>query len=368
MTAKTIGHYRPGTDSRNDTGYYELPEGIPVPDGFERRPLPSVTTVLDLVGDFSHAKEWWTAAYVNELAQAAKDKQHVRIWHKHEKRMVEVLPGQVLLNMLPGDFGTNAGLHWMKSAGSRELERRANRGQVVHDAVLDFVLRDVRLRRDELADYTGHLIEARGYALTADYVQSHLWNALAWLDTHLDEAYLCECMVVNWTYGWAGTVDMVATLRGDDMPAGQLVQVDFKTSKTWYPEHRLQAATYKHAESCVLRAYEGSDVAVHDYPTPRHLINVYVGEEGVKPMQWGGKDDLFGPDDTLADSYAAFLHLLAVFHHQARARGMSPTTCSSLCMAAPTTEQLDAYRTRHLRKETENHEPTNLVLAEGGQA
>lgn len=368
MTAKSIGHYRPGTDNRNDSGYYTIPEEIATPDGFELRPLPSVTTVLDLVGDFSHAERWWTAQYINELAQAAKDKAMVRIWHPKQKAMVEVLPGQVLLNMLPADFGTNYGMHWMKNAGARELERRANRGQVVHDAVLDFVLRDVRLNRRELEDYTGQLIEARGYALKADYCMAHVWNAHGWLDQHLDEAYLCECMVVNWTYGWAGTVDMVGTLRGSDLPAGQLVQIDFKTSKDWYPEHRMQASAYLHAESCVLREYEGA-AAVHDYPTPRHVMNVYVREEGVVPMQWGGKDDLFGADDTLADSYAAFLHLLAVFHHQARAKGMTPDTCRSLCMAAPTHDQLDAYRTRHLKGNTENHDkPTNLVLAEGGQA
>lgn len=347
--------YVPGTDNRNDDGYYTIPEGIPTPEGWEPRALPSVTTVLSLTNEFIEPERWWTAQEFHELARASKEKRPWMIWHKTHQQMVEVHPGQVMLNMLPDHFGTNYGLHWMKMAGARELNRRANRGQIVHDAVDDYVLADLRIDMSDLGDYVGSLIERRGYTIKVEYVADQVWTCLAWLDRHLLEPYLCNSMVVNWEYGWAGTIDLVASLRGvRELPEGKPVQLDFKTSKAPYVEHRIQAATYNHAESVVLRKFTG-EVAVQPYPAVQLLANVYIAEEDVKVYQWGGHDDLFGPDQTIEDSYSCFLFLLAAHYHFARGRSMSPTLLPSLALRRPKVDVLEAYRTR---QEVKLDEPT----------
>lgn len=355
--------YVPGTDNRNDDGYYTIPEGVPRPEGWVERPLPSVTTVLSIADDFINAERWWTALEFHELALASKGKQPWRIWHKTQKQMVEVHPGQVMLNLLPEHFGKNYGLHWMKMAGARELERRGNRGQIIHDAVSDFVLADLRIDASDLHDYTGSLIERRGYALKVEYCADRVWTVIQWLDRHLLEAIICESMVVNWTAGWAGTVDLICKLRGiEAIPESALWQIDFKTSKAPYAEHRVQAATYRHGESVILRKYTG-EIAVQPYPQPDILANVYVNEEGVQVFRWGGKDDLFGTDLSIEDAYNAFLYMMAVHYYFARTKSNSPMRMPSLCMKRPDMAVLEAYRTA----QGVNHEPTTIP-AEGGEA
>lgn len=349
-----MSKYAPGTDARGDDGFYTIPEAIPVPADFERRPLPSVTTIIHQISDFSGPDRWWMAEDVHRLAVASKEKRSVKIWNPIAKEMQEVHPGQVLLNQLDFDeWGRNYGLHHMKNGGARELERRGNRGSLIHDAALDFAFRDVRLNRLDLDDYTKTLLEARGYALPVEYCRDHVWNLMAWLDKYLDEVYFAEAMIVNWEYGYAGTFDMLCTLRncGDLHPRikpKQKNQLDFKGSKTWQPEHRMQAAAYKNSDAVILREYEGTD-SVHEFIKPDNCINVYVREENVEAMLWGSDADLFSDDESLEDSFIAFTHLIGVFHHLQRANGIHPSKIKELCLAPPTSGQLDQYRTRHLQ-------------------
>jgi hypothetical protein len=52
---------------------------------------------------------------------------------------------------------------------------------------------------------------------------------------------LSEIVVWNDQYNYAGTIDFVCTIDGEDWI------IDFKTGQGTYPEHALQISAYKHA-------------------------------------------------------------------------------------------------------------------------
>lgn len=64
---------------------------------------------------------------------------------------------------------------------------------------------------------------------------------LAWRREHRVVPIKAEVRVVSRALGYAGTVDLLASV--DD----RLVLVDYKTSKSVYPEYRVQVTAYRHA-------------------------------------------------------------------------------------------------------------------------
>ena len=290
--------YRSGTDLRSDEGSYTLPAGISLPtvdrDGAPLAdPLAppaafqSVTTVLYRVTNFSWAWSWWIAEHVYELAEAARSKSPVRIWHQGKKEMVEVSAGHILCNVLPEEYGKNAGMHWVKNAGARELERRANRGTIFHDVALDWAL-GLSVSAGALHDYLGSLIEGHGYAMKVDVVEQGATLLIRWLRRHIRRVVMAEAPVFRMRAGAvpvAGTCDLLGEVQGlgsSGVEDGALVRIDFKGSKDWKLEHFLQAVTYDDADYVLIR---GLDILE---PNPRadQLLNVYINESGVSPYLW----------------------------------------------------------------------------------
>lgn len=71
-----------------------------------------------------------------------------------------------------------------------------------------------------------------------------LWAFMAWQDWAKEvtlEPILCEQIVYSRQYGYAGTMDLLANVRG--VPT----LLDWKTGKAVYPEAFLQSVAYQHA-------------------------------------------------------------------------------------------------------------------------
>lgn len=244
------------------------------------------------------------AEHMLEIGLAIKEKRLIKVWHEEMKEMIEVSPSRLLLNDLDAELGKkNAAMHWNKNAGGRELTRRGNRGQIVHDAVADWCVLDRRVDPDEMDAYVGGLIEERGYALNVDYCLPYVRSALEWLDKYVLEVWMGEGPVFNFEYGWAGTVDLIARLREGTpvLSIGEatqrwdpetwqkekacpddLWQLDFKSSKSPKPDHLEQAATYWHSEFTWVRGMRN----LIEFPKAPRVANILVQENSANVYEW----------------------------------------------------------------------------------
>ncbi len=64
-----------------------------------------------------------------------------------------------------------------------------------------------------------------------------------WYETYVEQLIFAEHPVVNERYGYAGTLDYLLILKGDQHPT----LVDLKTSASLWPEMRYQCAAYAEA-------------------------------------------------------------------------------------------------------------------------
>lgn len=331
MSAATI--WSKGTDLRNKDGIYCWPHpNIECADE-DRKYYISVTTTLNLInGDMKFAENWFFAEYIKEIALAAKEKQLIKIWHKGEAEMIEVRPIDVLLSSLDEAFwGKNAAMHWMKSAGGREMQRRSLRGAIVHDAIEEWALQERRIGESDLYDYTLSLIKAprtgydEGLTIAPEFCMEFVREAIKWCDEHIDEVHMCEACLMHDDDGWAGTGDLVCTLRGyPGISKGEPILVDAKNSKAPQKSHRLQLATYRKAQWIGIK-----NTAMRvPFEAPERVFNLYIQPEGCSLKEWFD----------LEDAYAAFLHLCMVFHDIEGKH--SPFTLRAPKLLHPTSAQL----------------------------
>ncbi len=308
LEAQNAVPWKSGTDLRDKSGVYRWPQAI-FPG--EANYYPSVTTILDQVGGgMRFAEHWFHAEYGRDVALAAQRREKVSVWlEKGEEpgAMVEVSPVKLLTNTLPEEvYGKNFGLHWMKSAGPREMTRRANRGSIVHDAIEDRAYGQT-FADDEVEEWAATLISARGYAMTAEYVAPYIRSALKWFGDHVEEVEMAEALLMNDRYVYAGTGDLVVTLRNyPDIPKGAKMLIDLKTSKDPQPTHELQQAAYFFAE------YIGIAGSDRREPMPRlhGAANVYVQPEKTTLKYWP-RIRHCAPSKCVP--FAGFLHLRAVW-------------------------------------------------------
>jgi len=73
-----------------------------------------------------------------------------------------------------------------------------------------------------------------------------------WFEMVIDAVIETEQLVVSKKFGYAGTFDLLAVLKGDTIPS----VIDLKTSKDFWPTMALQRAAYREALS-----EEGKEVA-----------------------------------------------------------------------------------------------------------
>jgi hypothetical protein len=282
-------------------------------DAAEREYFPSVTHVLDLIpGEMKFAEFWFIAEYVDFVTQCAEQRKPVSCWDANAADTIERPAREVLKDK-----------HWIKFAGSREMTRRANRGTVIHDAIEDWALHGYRVAIEDLEDYVATLIQANGFALPADYCTGFVRTALAWCDEHIAEIHMSEAPVFNRTFNYAGTLDLVATLKNFGNP-GEKWLIDAKGSKGPQPTHPIQNACYANAEFVGIK---GTDQMV-PFEKPDRFANLYIQEDKATLREWTKEPEAFH----------AFQHLRMVWQYL-KAKDL-PVTVKAPKTSAVTPDQL----------------------------
>jgi hypothetical protein len=117
-------------------------------------------------------------------------------------------------------------------------------------------------------------------------------GALTWVAKYVKTVHAVEAPFVSEAYGFAGTIDLIATLKGDEQPA----VIDWKTSAQVLPTYRLQLAAYR----------EGARQSL-GYPVDRRLV-IKVSKDRSSP----GKVTAHEFSAHTAD-WAAFQNALSLF-------------------------------------------------------
>lgn len=138
------------------------------------------------------------------------------------------------------DMGVADRLKLLKKARYEDRDAAAKRGTEVHD----------------LAE---HLLKGEEVTVP-DELRGHVEAYVRFLDEWQPTPVVVERPVVNYTYGYAGTLDMVV-----DLPDGRRVLADIKTTRSGiYGETALQLAAYRYAEVYIDGDSEIPMPEVHD--------------------------------------------------------------------------------------------------------
>lgn len=138
------------------------------------------------------------------------------------------------------DMGVADRLKLLKKARYEDRDAAAKRGTEVHD----------------LAE---HLLKGEEVTVP-DELRGHVEAYVRFLDEWQPTPVVVEKAVVNYTYGYAGTLDMVV-----DLPDGRRVLADIKTTRSGiYGETALQLAAYRYAEVYIDGDAEIPMPEVHD--------------------------------------------------------------------------------------------------------
>jgi len=181
--------------------------------------------------------------------------------------------------------GRAAAVQYVSGAASRYTKVRSEIGSEAHDMFERMIHgEDVRRVSRDMEPYKRHFAEF------LDVVQPELVRAeqVAWSDTHK----------------YAGSFDAILRVRLDDKgkpdPHGEVAQVmvDWKTSKSTYPEVALQMAAYANAETVVSPDGVAEPMPEFDGAAVLHIT----------PDQWA-----FKPVQIAEPVFEHFLHLRASF-------------------------------------------------------
>lgn len=192
-------------ENRAGARWYQIGE-----DGKE---YPSVTTILQVIG--KPALIAWSAKVEREMVTSAS------LGLYKDIHGTPVMSDIAYLNTLQTRLGK-------EKAHKRELEKAADIGSQTH-ALIEWNLRASLMQE---AGPSPHVTDKA------------TWAFMAWEDwkksVNLKPIWI-EQTVWSDTYGYAGTMDLLAEVNG------KLTVVDWKTGKAIYPESYLQNAAYRHA-------------------------------------------------------------------------------------------------------------------------
>lgn len=175
--------------------------------------LPSVTTILSVIS--KPALINWAAKVEREMVLAVSSDLYI------DAPTDTKMSRQAWLATMQTRLGK-------AKAATKELARAAEIGTQAH-ALIEWTL----LKELVSAPGPEPKISAKaGYAFAA-------WQK--WRDSVKLKPILVEQVVWSKTYGYAGTMDLLAEVDG------KLTVVDWKTGKAIYPEAFLQNAAYRHA-------------------------------------------------------------------------------------------------------------------------
>jgi len=174
---------------------------------------PSVTTILQVIG--KPALIAWSAKVEREMVTNAS------LGLYRDIHGTPLMSDMAYLNTLQTRLGKDR-------AHKKELEKAADIGSQTH-ALIEWNLR-------------ASLMQEAGPSPRV--TDKATWAFMAWEDrkksVNLKPIWI-EQTVWSDTYGYAGTMDLLAEVNG------KLTVVDWKTGKAIYPESYLQNAAYRHA-------------------------------------------------------------------------------------------------------------------------
>lgn len=160
--------------------------------------IPSVTGITKII-DKSGPLMWWAVGQALEFVKAQAP---------HWEALDEIEQEQLL--------------HDAHRAHLRTSKKAADIGTLVHEWIDEFLMG----KRDR-ADLPKN-VSAR----------SSVISFLEWYDEHVEVVYETEFKVYSREHGYAGTADF------DGMVDGERALVDWKTSKSIYPEYEIQGNAY----------------------------------------------------------------------------------------------------------------------------
>lgn len=163
-------------------------------------PVPSVTGITKII-DKSGPLMWWS---VGQCLEYIKTRLHDGILD------------------LSDEVDLKAFEHEAHRAHLRTSKRAADIGTLVHEWIDDFLTG--KRFRDDLPNN----VSAR----------SSVISFLKWFDDHVEEVYDTEFKVYSREHGFAGTADC------DALVDGKRALIDWKTSKSIYPEYEIQLNAY----------------------------------------------------------------------------------------------------------------------------
>lgn len=143
----------------------------------------------------------------------------------------------------------------LQRVGYRDLIRAADRGTALHHYAGN-------LANGEVLEWEEFLSQLQGLWFTEE-TESLCDTLKEWWMQVKPEVHGSEITGFNATYGYAGTLDLVATI------GGETYIIDFKTSKSWRQSHLMQLSAYLNFEKWVLN---GKAVDPIQVPNLRTLV------------------------------------------------------------------------------------------------
>lgn len=207
--------------------------------------FPSVTTILkDLEeygidgGPFAIGQNYVAAEATKIIEQIYLDGTYLR------PAGVQVVDGKVEFVSEPVQIeqwhqSGNLKKHLQK-VGYRDLNRAADRGTAVHHYAS-------ALANGFAPDWEEFLHQLDGLWFSEE-TEALVDTLKEWWLQVKPEVHASEVTGYNETYGYAGTLDLVATINGE------VYLIDFKTSKNWRQSHLMQLAAYLNFEKWLTQA------------------------------------------------------------------------------------------------------------------
>ncbi len=159
-----------------------------------------------------------------EAVAAKRSRVHTRYYNREGKLLPGVTTVLGVLNKPAlGPWHNKMGLQGIDTA--KYVDAMALIGTIGHQMICDH-------NRGVPFQTNGHPAEL------IDKAENCFLSYLAWEKQHIVEPILCEAGLVSETYGYGGTVDMLANVDG--VPT----LIDYKTSRALYAEHMIQVAAY----------------------------------------------------------------------------------------------------------------------------
>lgn len=153
------------------------------------------------------------------------------------------LPKDALINWAASATAEYTVNHWDELSDMPVADRLSTLNRARY-----LVTDKAKRRGTEVHAYGERLVKGEKVTGIPDELRGHTENYVRFLDVYDVEPILVEAVIVNWHYGYAGTLDLVCDLT-DASGERKRWLLDLKTNeKGIFPETALQLAAYRNSE------------------------------------------------------------------------------------------------------------------------